>query len=73
MLIAFVLFWILLIWGLKEGDLYAKEGAILVFLWLVFLVGLVYFPPGQIICIIGSVILDVVLLMKVLGQDIRVG
>ena len=71
MLLAYILFWILLIWGLRESDIYWQEGAILVTLWVVCLAGFVYLPSANIAFIIGSVLLDLWLLMKTLGQDIR--
>jgi hypothetical protein len=68
----FVLFWLLLAWGLRDNDIYLKEAAIFAVVWCAFLAGFIFVPQGAIWFIIGSVILDVILLMKVLGQDITV-
>ena len=72
MLLVFLLFWVLLIWGLIDGDIYAREAAILVVIWLVLAAGFFFLPKVMIPTIIGMVLVDIVLLFKVVGQDVLV-
>ena len=72
-LFAFVLFWILVVWGLRDCDVYPKEAAIYGAIWCALLAGFFLWPAGSIFFIVGMVLLDVVLLIKVLGQDIQLG
>jgi hypothetical protein len=69
MLLVFILFWLVLIWGLYDGDVYPKEAAIFVVIWLA-LIACFFFVPKLIIpAVIGTVILDIVLLVKVYGPS----
>jgi len=71
-LLALCLFWILFIWAVKDGDMYAKEAACYVVAW----VGLVAWGAVDsahvVYCIAGHVFLDILLLMKVLGQNLEI-
>ena len=70
MAMVFVLFWVVLIWGLHDGDVYAKEGIILGIVWIGLLAGFIYLPNAAIGFIVAMVLLDIYLLLKVYGQDI---
>jgi hypothetical protein len=72
MALVFVLFWVVLIWGLYDGDIYAKEGTIMGILWAGLLAGFIFLPDAAIGFIIAMVLLDIYLLLKVYGQDIGI-
>ena len=59
-----------MVWGLKDGGLYQKEAAIFAAIWCVFLAGFIVLPQFAIGFIIASVLVDIVLLFKVVGQDV---
>lgn len=72
MLFAFVLFWVVLIWGLYDGDLYAKEGIILGILWIGLLLGFIFLPTAMIGFIIAMILIDIYLVVKVFGGNIGI-
>lgn len=72
MLFAFVLFWVVLIWGLYDGDLYAKEGIILGTIWVGLLLGFIFLPTAMIGFIIAMILIDIYLVVKVFGGNIGI-
>lgn len=72
MLFAFVLFWVVLIWGLYDGDLYAKEGIILGIIWVGLLLGFIFLPTAMIGFIIAMILIDIYLVVKVFGGNIGI-
>lgn|GEM_PF-2014499 len=70
LLLVFPLFWVLTIWGLIDGDLYAKEAAILGAIWLAAILCFAFVPIPWVTYVgIGvTVILDVILVVKVVGN-----
>lgn len=72
MLFAFVLFWVVLIWGLYDGDLYAKEGIILGIIWIALLLGFIFLPTAMIGFIIAMILIDIYLVVKVFGGNIGI-
>lgn len=71
MLLIFLLFWVLLVWGLIDTEIYAKEAGIYAAIWVVSFLGFLFFPfQWGIFCSVGvGVILDVILMLKVLGGN----
>ncbi len=69
-LLVFVLFWLVLIWGLYDNEIYAKEAAIFAAIWIPLVIVFFLVPSAMIPAIIGIVLLDIVLIAKVFGQDI---
>ena len=72
MIIPFLVFWILLGWGLYDGDLYPKEGAILVSIWGVLLLVFLLLKVDLIWFVVPTVLLDIFLILKIFGQDIQI-
>jgi len=72
MALVFVLFWVVLIWGLYDGDIYAKEGTIMGILWAGLLAGFIFLPHAMIGFIIAMVLIDIYLVLKVFGGDIGI-
>jgi hypothetical protein len=72
MIIPLVAFWILLGWGLYDGDLYPKEGAILVSIWGGLLLIFVLLKVGPYWFVVPTVLLDIFLILKIFGQDIHI-
>ena len=67
MVLVFILFWLAIGWGLYDSEIYPKEAAIFVAIWLV-LLGLFLFVPKAVIpSVIGMVLVDIVLVAKVFG------
>lgn len=71
MIVPFLLFWLLVGWGLKGGDLYPKEAGIFASIWLVFLLCFVFFKIQALWFVVPTVALDIVLILKIFGQDIQ--
>jgi len=68
MLLVFVLFWLVLGWGLYDTEIYPKEAAIFAVLWFI-LAGIFFFmPQAKIASIIGMVLVDIVLLAKTFAR-----
>lgn len=72
MLLVFVLFWLLIVWGLKEGDIYTREAVTYGCIWAVLFGGFVLLPEAFVWFVVPLVLLDIVLLMKVMGTDILI-
>ena len=72
MIVPFLLFFVLLGWGLYDGDLYPKEGVILAAIWVVLLVGLLLLKLSPYWFVVPTVILDIYLVIKVFGGDIKI-
>lgn len=72
MLLPFILFWVLLIWGLYDGDIYPKEGGIFASIWVVLLVCFLCWKVLLLWFVVPTVVLDIVLILKVFGQDIQI-
>jgi len=70
MALALILFWVIVVWGLVDGEIYAKEGAIYIAIWAVLLAGTLFFPSVMIGCLVGLIGLDIYLLFKVFGGNI---
>jgi len=67
-----VLFWLLIIWSLYDGDLSIRESSIFVALWAVILVGGYLMKISPYWIIIPTVILDIILIIKIFGSDIQI-
>jgi hypothetical protein len=72
MLLPCIVFCVLLIWSLKDGDLYPKEGLAYGAIFLVLMLGMVFLQPWALRCMAGMALLDVVLILKVFGQDVKI-
>jgi len=72
MIVPFLVFWILLGWGLYDGDLYPKEGAILVGIWGVLLLAFLLLKVSLLWFVVPTVLLDIFLILKIFGQDIQI-
>ncbi len=72
MLIPFLLFWVLIGWGLYDGDVYPKEGGIFIAIWVGLLLGFLLLKIEMLWFVVPTVILDIVLILKVFGQDIQI-
>lgn len=72
MIIPFLLFWLLIGWGLYDGDLYPKEGAIFVAIWVVLLLGFILLKGSPFGFVVPTVLLDIVLVLKVFGSDVQI-
>lgn len=70
MLFVLGLFWVLLVWGLIDGDLYARDAWIFGLIWVVLIGGFLMFPEAFIWFVVPLVLLDIALLVKVVGTDI---
>jgi len=68
MLLVFILFWLVLIWGLYDTEIYAKEAVVFVVIWLALAACFFLVPKLAIVSIIGMVLVDIVLLAKVFGN-----
>ena len=72
MLVFCLLFWVLLGWSLYDGDLYPKEGAIYAAIWIVLLLGFLVLRVAMLWFIVPTVLLDIILILKIFGQDIQI-
>jgi len=72
MIVPFLVFVILLVWGLYDGDLYPKEGAILVGIWGVLLLVFCLLKIPSLWFVVPTVLLDIFLILKIFGQDIQI-
>lgn len=72
MVIPFFAFWVLLIWSLIDGDLNFKEGAWFVGTWGVLLAGFLLMKIPMLWFVVPMVLLDIVLMVKVFGQNIEI-
>jgi hypothetical protein len=69
-MLALLVFWVLVIWGLYDGDVDSREAWIYGSIWLVFAVLPFLWRPLLFPAIIVEVILDVIMILKVLGRDV---
>lgn len=69
MLVPFVLFLIVVIWALVQGDMYAKEAIILGSVWLICLAAL-FLLPGSfgIYFVVPITVVDIYLVVKLIGN-----
>ena len=67
--LALILFWVIVIWGLIDGEIYAKEGAIYIAIWLALVAGVVLYKSADIGCIVGMFALDIYLLFRVFWRE----
>lgn len=72
MILPVIVFWILLGWGLYDGDLYPREGIVFVTIWIVLLLGFLLFRVALLWFVVPTVLLDVILILKIFGQDIQI-
>lgn len=72
MLIPHVAFWVLLIWSLRDDDLDTKEAAILAGIWGVVLAVFFLLKIPMLWFVVPVVLLDVVLIVKIFGGNVRV-
>ncbi|HLO98769.1 MAG TPA: hypothetical protein VK171_09265 [Fimbriimonas sp.] len=64
MLLALVLFWILILWGIKSEDLYWSEALIFIAIWAILLALFIYKIGPNMVWIAGLILLDIVLIFK---------
>ena len=67
-----IVFCVLLIRGLKDGDLYPKEGLAYGGILVVLLLGMLLLQPWALWFMAAMALLDVVLVVKIFGQDVRI-
>lgn len=72
MIVPFLVFWVLLLWGLYDGDLSPKEGAIFVVLWGGLLLGFLLLKIVWLWFVVPTVLLDIVLIVKIFGKDVLI-
>ncbi|CAN1566508.1 hypothetical protein MCEMSE15_02957 [Fimbriimonadaceae bacterium] len=70
--LAFILFWILVIWGLVDGELYWQEAGWYTLAFVACILGFIFLAEYQIWFIVPIVLIDVVLIMKMMGNP-RIG
>jgi hypothetical protein len=63
-LLVIILFWILLLWGVKSEELYWQEALVFVAVWAVLLALLLLRIGPNMVWIAGMVLLDIVLIFK---------
>lgn len=68
MLMPFVLFLVLVIWGLIDGELYAKEALIYGSIWLVSLTCLFALPTYGLYFVVPACLVDIILVFKLIGN-----
>ena len=72
MLLVFVLFLVLVIWGLKDGDIYWGEALSWTVLFVLLFAGMIIFKEYIAGFIIGTVLVDIILIIRIVGTDIPV-
>lgn len=65
---AFVLFLVLTIWGMIDGEIYAQEGIILFVLWALLLAGFLLLPGIGMYAVVGIALIDIYLIIKLVGN-----
>ncbi len=68
MLIPFVLFVILIVWGLIDTEIYAKEAIILGAIWLICLFGYLFLRSFGFYFVVPMALIDIYLLVKMTGS-----
>jgi hypothetical protein len=71
-ILPFLVFWVLIIWSLYDGDLYPSQAAWFIGIWVICLVGLLVFDLQPILFVVPTVLLDIVLIVKVFGGDLKI-
>jgi hypothetical protein len=71
-IIVFVLFWVLIFLGLKDGDISPKEAIVYGSIWTVLLVCTLAFSVVVYWFVVPTVILDIILVLKVFGGDVAI-
>lgn len=71
-MIAYLVFWLLLLWSLYDGDLDLREGAAFLGVWMALLLGVAILRAPQGWCVTATALLDVVLVLKVFGEDVQI-
>jgi len=64
----FVLFLIIVIWALIDGELYFKEASILGAIWLMSLLGLLFVAGYGIWFVVPITLVDIYLVVKLIGN-----
>ena len=72
MLFVLILFLILMIWGLKDGEIYWGEAIGWTLAMGASFAGMIFFPNLIIWFIIASVLIDIILILRIIGTDILV-
>jgi hypothetical protein len=67
-----VAFWVLIGWSLYDGELYPKEAAVFVGIWLATLAAFMLLNIAPMWFVIPTVLLDIVLIFKLFGGNINV-
>ena len=70
-LIAHLVFWGLLLWGLVAGDLRPRSALVFLVLWFLIPVGLSYVPYGSPLFPSVVAVMDIVLVFIVFKGDVR--
>ena len=72
MVIPILLFWLLLGWSLYDGDIDPREGFIFAGIWVGLLILFIALNILPLWFVVPTVILDIVLILKIFGQDIQI-
>lgn len=72
MLVPALVFWLLLGWSLYDGDLPPKEAGVFAGIWVGLLLLFLVFKVFILWFVVPTVILDIILIVKVFGQDIQI-
>ena len=72
MIIVFILFWVLIFLGLKDGDIETREALIHIVIWAAMLAGFLFFNVVMYWFVVPTVILDIILVLKVFGGDVSI-
>lgn len=67
MVLAFLIFWIPIVVGLKEADIYWPEAGLCTVLWAALLSAYLFWPVASIASVAAVVLLDLILIIKVVG------
>ncbi|MFY9235219.1 MAG: hypothetical protein WAO58_12265 [Fimbriimonadaceae bacterium] len=70
MIIALILFWLLLVWGVYDAEIYAKEAAMYALIWAVCFTGFMTFPQFLVWFIAPLVLLPILLVIRLFGKDL---
>ena len=72
MILPFLVFWVLIGWSLYDGDLYPSQAAWFVGIWILLLAGFLLFGVEPLLFVVPTVLLDIVLILKVFGGDLKI-
>ena len=70
MLFIWIVCWVLLTWGLKDGDLQPVEVGVYGGLSILLLMGMLFVPGLGLWLVAPMALIDIVLVFKVLGGDV---